>query len=379
MSVPQHAPAIRRSAGVTAAAVVLLVSGCTGSVGSTAATPGATTGTTPASGVAAASGSAPAAGAAATAGTAGTGTAASTGGLEQVPQVATQLQPSVVTVLVSGGNGSGVVYSADGLILTNEHVVRGNRAVQIAFADGQRVAGTVKAVDAVTDLALVQADRRDLPAARFQTRLPVVGSLTVVIGSPLGFQNTVTAGVVSGLHREIPGSATQGQSLVDLLQTDAPISPGNSGGAVADATGQVIGISEAYIPPQAGAVSLGFAIPAATAVDVAEQLRTTGRARHAFAGLVPAPITPEIAQQLGLESTEGVIVAGVTRGGPADTAGLQPGDVITAVDGQPTRTPEDFLAALRPHRPGDTLAVTVHQPGEPERQVQLTVTDRPVT
>jgi serine protease DegQ len=299
------------------------------------------------------------------------------GGLEHVPGVVAKLEPSVVTVLVSGGVGSGVVYTSDGLILTNEHVVRETRNVRLAFADGQRIGGVVKATDAVTDLALVQGDRQGLPPAKFQTRLPQVGSLAVVIGSPLGFQNTVTAGVISGLHREIPGSASLGQSLVDLVQTDAPISPGNSGGAVANAQGEVVGISEAYIPPRAGAVALGFAIPAATAVDIAEQLRRSGRARHAFAGLVPAAITPQIASELGLNSTEGVIVAEVTSGGPAERSGLRPGHVITAADAQPTRTPEDFLAALRAHKPGDTLRLTVRIPGRPDRTVDLTVTDRP--
>ena len=302
--------------------------------------------------------------------------AAGGGGLADVPRIVAELQPSVVTVVVPGGNGSGVVYSADGLILTNEHVVRGTSEVQIAFADGQRVNGTVTATDEVTDLALVQAERRDLPPAQFATELPQVGSLAVVIGSPLGFQNTVTAGVISGLHREIPGSAAQGQSLVDLIQTDAAISPGNSGGAVVGPDGRVVGISEAYIPPQAGAVALGFAIPAATAVDVAEQLRTNGRARHAFAGLVPAPITPQIAQQLGLDSTEGVIVAGLAEGGPAARAGLRPGDVITAVDDEPTPTPEDFLAVLRAHEPGDTLALTVRRAGGSDTQVRISLADR---
>jgi serine protease DegQ len=299
------------------------------------------------------------------------------GSLEDVPEVVAKLQPSAVTILVGRGNGSGVVYKADGLIVTNEHVVRGATDVQVAFADGQRVAGKVRAVDAVTDLALVQAERRDLSPARFQSRLPAVGSLSVVIGSPLGFQNTVTAGIISGVHREIPGSAAEGQSLVDLLQTDAPISPGNSGGAVANADAEVVGIALAYIPPTAGAVALGFAVPAATVLDVVGQLERNGRAQHAYAGLVPAAITPEIASQLGLSSTEGVVVLNVVPGGPAARAGIRPGDVIVAADGEPTATPEDFLSVLRPHKPGDTLTLTVRSPGAEERQVQLTVADRP--
>ena len=299
------------------------------------------------------------------------------GSLADVPAVSAELLPSVVKVLTSGGNGSGVVYTADGLVLTNEHVVRGASTVQLGFADGRRYPGTVQAVDVITDLALVRTDRRDLPVARFRTELPVVGELAIAIGSPLGFENSVTAGVVSGLHREIPGTAAETQALVDLIQTDAPISPGNSGGALVNARGEVIGISEAYIPPQAGAVSIGFAIPAATAVDVAEQLLTTGRARHAFAGLEPTQITPQIAAQLNLPGTDGVIVAAIVAGGPAANAGLQPGDLILAVDAEPTRRPEDFLGTLRRRNPGDTINLTVRGPGGQERTTQLTLTDRP--
>jgi S1-C subfamily serine protease len=144
-----------------------------------------------------------------------------------------------------------------------------------------------------------------------------------------------------------------------------------------DAQGRVIGISEAYIPPQAGAVSLGFAIPAATAVDVAKQLKERGRAEHAYAGLVPAAITPEIAAQLGVPTTEGVIVADTVNGGPADLAGMRSGDVITAVDGKETPTPEDFLAVLRGHKPGDQLKLSVTRPGGDSQIIPLTVTDRP--
>lgn len=304
------------------------------------------------------------------------GAVAAGAGSAQIPDIAARLQPSVVTIFVGQGLGSGVVYTADGLILTNEHVVRGATAVQVGFADGSRVAGTVRATDAVTDLALVQADRTNLPVPKYQTILPRIGDLDVVIGSPLGFENTVTAGIVSGLHREIPGSAAEGQSLVELLQTDAAISPGNSGGAVVNGAGEVIGVSEAYIPPSAGAVSLGFAIPAATVVDVAEQLRTNGRAEHAFAGIEQAPITPQIANQLGLPNTDGAVVLSVVRGGPADQAGMRPGDVLTAFDGKPVRTPEDFLAALRPHRPGDVVTATVRR-GTQTQQLSLTLAGRP--
>jgi serine protease DegQ len=304
------------------------------------------------------------------------GAIAAGAGSAQIPDIAARLQPSVVTIFVGQGLGSGVVYTADGLILTNEHVVRGATAVQVGFADGSRVAGTVRATDAVTDLALVQADRTNLPVPTYQSILPRIGDLDVVIGSPLGFENTVTAGIVSGLHREIPGSAAEGQSLVELLQTDAAISPGNSGGAVVNGAGEVIGVSEAYIPPSAGAVSLGFAIPAATVVDVAEQLRTNGRAEHAFAGIEQTPITPQIANQLGLPNTDGAVVLSVVPAGPADQAGMRPGDVLTAFDGKPVRTPEDFLAALRPHRPGDVVTATVRR-GTQTQQLSLTLAGRP--
>ena len=304
------------------------------------------------------------------------GAIAAGAGSAQIPDIAARLQPSVVTIFVGQGLGSGVVYTADGLILTNEHVVRGATAVQVGFADGSRVTGTVRATDAVTDLALVQADRTNLPVPTYQSILPRIGDLDVVIGSPLGFENTVTAGIVSGLHREMPGSAAEGQALVELLQTDAAISPGNSGGAVVNGAGEVIGVSEAYIPPSSGAVSLGFAIPAATVVDVAEQLRTNGRAEHAFAGIEQTPITPQIANQLGLPNTDGAVVLSVVPAGPADQAGMRPGDVLTAFDGKPVRTPEDFLAALRPHRPGDVVTATVRR-GTQTQQLSLTLAGRP--
>ena len=294
-------------------------------------------------------------------------------GPADIPTIVTNVQPSVVTVFTGrGGLGSGVVYSEDGLILTNEHVVRGRQNVEVGFADGRRVAGKVRATDEISDLALVEAERTGLPVAKFQTDLPRIGELAIVIGSPLGFENTVTSGIISGLHREIPGSASSSQSLVDLIQTDAAISPGNSGGAVVNGRGEVIGISEAYIPPSTGAVALGFAIPAATAVKVADQLREDGTADHAFIGLGLAEITEPIANELGLPDTRGALALSVPEGGPAAKAGMRAGDVIIKLDGDEVASPEDLLAALRSKSPGQTVTVEFRRGTETqEAKVQL--------
>src|SRR4051794_3464627 len=215
-----------------------------------------------------------------------------------LPSLVRQVEPSVVTVLTERGLGSGIVYKADGTIVTNAHVVAGAQDVTVALADGQQVPGKVRSADKVSDLAVIQANRTGLPAATFQKPLPQVGELAVVMGSPLGFEATVTSGIISGLHRQVPGSAATGAPLVDLIQTDAAISPGNSGGAVLDAQGEVVGMSVAYIPPTAGAVALGFAIPAATVVDVADQLLATRAAPHPHIRVQPPPRTPENAPLL---------------------------------------------------------------------------------
>jgi serine protease DegQ len=316
-----------------------------------------------------------------TAGSASTGDGALPGpanpdAASSITQIVENLAPSVVTIFIDGGVGSGVVYSEDGLILTNEHVVRGNTEVEVAFADGQRVAGTVKATDPVTDLALVQAARKGLPKPTFQTALPKVGEGAVVLGSPLGFENTATAGIISGLHRSIPGSARNSLSLVDLIQTDAPISPGNSGGAVINMRGEVVGISEAYIPPTAGAVALGFAIPAATAVEVAEELLADGTAEHAYAGLTPGELTRPIAQQLGIDVSTGVVVLSVDAEGPAGRVGIRPGDVLESMEGVALSAPEKLLAELRSRSPGDTVGFKVRRGGE-SLDVKVELSERP--
>ena len=294
-----------------------------------------------------------------------------------IPGIVRKVEPSVVTISHDQGTGSGVVWSEDGVVVTNAHVVGSARDVEVAFFDGRRADGQVRAADEDTDLAVVDVERQDLEPATFQDELPQVGELAVAMGSPLGFQNTITAGIISGLHREIPGSAQQGiRSLVDLIQTDAPISPGNSGGALLNGRGQVVGISVAYIPPEQGAVSIGFAIPAATAVDVVGDLLRTGRATHAYLGIEPAPVTREVAAQLGLDQAAGVLVMEVGDGTPAAKAGLQPGDVIVRLDDKPVDTVEDLFGELRQHRPGERVTLTVVRDGR-EQQITATLADNP--
>lgn len=358
----------RVAAGLVALAVVG-VAGCSGSSHGTTAT-SATSGNGTV--VGASTSAQPPASTAPTAGDA----------FGNIPTIVTQVEPSVVTIITSKGLGSGVVFSAGGEILTDAHVVAGatNGQVTIAFADGKQVTGKVVGADQITDVAIVKADRTNLPAAKFQSTLPKQGALAVVIGSPLGFENTVTAGIISGLHRQIPGSASQETpgGLVDLIQTDAPISPGNSGGAVVNGNGEVVGLSEAYIPPSAGAVALGFATPAATVLDVAHQLLTTGHVKHAFLGIGPTDLTPQIASELGVHTSTGVVVLSVQSGGAAAKAGLQPGDVITKIGGQQVANVTDLLAVLRKENPGQTVPVTVLRAGG-THQLHVTLSDRPAS
>jgi S1-C subfamily serine protease len=287
------------------------------------------------------------------------------------------LEPSVVTIETSDGLGSGVVWSADGTIVTDAHVVGSNTDVQVDFADGRQVKGTVTAKDTATDVAILKADRTGLTPATFETTLPGLGDLAVAVGSPLGFTNSVTAGVISGEGRSIPGSAGQTESLVDLVQTDAAVSPGNSGGALANGLGAVVGLVEAYIPPSQGAVSIGFAIPAGTVVDVVRQLIATGHATSAYLGIQAASLTPQIRQQLRTNRSSGVAVLAVQPGSPAQAAGLQPGDVIVSIDGKAVATAEDLIGILRRHKPRDRISVAYARGSDGQKTVTVTLSARP--
>ena len=303
--------------------------------------------------------------------------AADGGTLAGVPEIYRKLEPSVVAVRVRGrqgrGEGSGVVYDKR-KIVTNHHVVAGASDIVVALASGARVEASLIASDPRTDVAVLAVDR-DLPPATFASSLPPVGSLAVAIGNPLGFEGSVTAGVISGQDRAIP-SGGRTPALVNLLQTDAPISPGNSGGALVGRDGNVIGINVSYIPPIARAVSIGFAIPAPTVVDVVRQLLADGEVEHAFLGVQLRPLTPAVAAQLGVGVDEGVIVAVVERDGPADRAGLRAGDVIVEADGRDVTAVEDVLSVLRDSDPGDAIALTVMRDGD-RRNVTVKTTRRP--
>jgi serine protease Do len=313
---------------------------------------------------------------------------------EPVAQVASQVEPSVVQVNVEAiqttpfgtergeGLGSGVIYREDGYIVTNSHVVEGASELNVAFADGTTERAEVVGSDPDTEIAVVRVDRDDLPAARFsESDDLVVGQLAVAIGSPSGFESTVTSGVISGIGREFPpelvaGDPTAARSLVDLIQTDAAISPGSSGGALADRDGEIIGINVAYLSPaETGAVNIGFAIPSDTAISVADQLIETGEVSSPYLGVITADLSPEDAERFDLPVDSGAIVSDVEPGSAAEEAGVIRADVIVALGDAPIENMGDLLGALRDYQPGDTVDLTVVRDGD-ELTLDVTLDER---
>ena len=299
---------------------------------------------------------------------------------EPVALVAAKVGPSVVQVNVRAvqqtplgtrrgeGIGSGVIYRSDGYIITNNHVIEDATGVNVAFADGTTERASVVGTDPNTEIAVLKVNRDNLPGATFDENTPIVGQLAVAIGSPSGFESTVTAGIVSGVGREFPpeltGSDSQARALVDLIQTDAAISPGNSGGALADRDGRIIGINVAYLPPQqTGAENLGFAIPSDTAVSVADQLIDTGEVSTAYLGVFTTDLSPEDASRFDLPVDSGALVEQVVPGSAASDAGVRKGDIITALGDARVESYGDLLGALRDYAPGDTVTLTVFRDG----------------
>ncbi len=297
-----------------------------------------------------------------------------------ITDIVQKVEPSVVTIQTRQGLGSGIVYRKD-IILTDQHVVAVNEGqpqtfknVQVSLADGTRLTGTVIGSDVETDLAVIKVPRDDLPPLTFRTTLPRQGETVLAVGSPLGFSSSVTEGIVSALGRDLPSSSST-PPLVDLVQTDAPISPGNSGGALVDVCGHVVGVNEAYIPPQSGAVSLGFATPSVVATSIADQLIAKGVAQHPFLGVNVTNLTPDIARALGTSARQGAVVVSVVRGGPAARAGLQRGDVIVKLGSHQVTDYADLLGELRIVKPGTQVPVTVNRSGQ-EKTLTVTIGSR---
>ncbi len=269
--------------------------------------------------------------------------------------------------------GSGVIVSEQGYILTNHHVIQGADAIQVSLRDGRVAQAKVVGSDPDTDIAVLKVDLKKLPTITLghSERLRV-GDVVLAIGNPFGVGQTVTMGIVSATGRNKLGINT----FENFIQTDAAINPGNSGGALVDAEGNLIGINTAIFSQSGGSQGIGFAIPTSLAKGVLEDIIQYGHPLRGWLGVEAQAITPELAHALNLETTDGVVVTGVIRNGPAHKAGLKPGDVITAIDGNKIADAREAMVAILGRRPGSKLTLTVLRDGE-TLTLQATAIERP--
>ncbi|HNO61312.1 MAG TPA: Do family serine endopeptidase, partial [Plasticicumulans sp.] len=249
------------------------------------------------------------------------------------------------------GLGSGVVVSPEGYVLTNFHVVDGADEIEVAHNDGRKYKARVVGTDPESDLAVLRipADHK-LPVIAFGSSDALrVGDVVLAIGNPFGVGQTVTSGIVSALGRSHLGINT----FENFIQTDAAINPGNSGGALVDVNGNLVGINTAIYSQSGGSMGIGFAIPVSLARNVMEQIVRTGGVTRGWVGVEVQEITEELADSFKLKGTDGALIAGVMRGGPADKAGIRPGDVLARIGGKPVKDAQgmqDLIAALEPGR-----------------------------
>ncbi len=310
------------------------------------------------------------------------------GELTGVASIAAQVLPSVVLIEVRGadgeGTGSGFVLQSDGYLLTNAHVatadVGSGRSITVVFSDGSQTAAELVGVTTDYDLAVLKVDRAGLtPLTLGDSDQVVVGDPVVAIGAPLGLQGTVTTGIVSAMNRPVTAGDSSAPAFINAIQTDAAINPGNSGGPLVNAAGEVIGINSAIAQPPgttlsgtAGSIGLGFAIPANQARHTAEQLIETGTATYPIIGvLIDSRYTGE-GVQVATETVDGQ--PPVVPDGPADRAGIAPGDVILAIDGRPVTQPDELIVAIRAKQAGDTVVLTVRSGGQ-ENEVRVVLSE----
>ncbi|MDT3734758.1 MAG: Do family serine endopeptidase [Denitratisoma sp.] len=272
------------------------------------------------------------------------------------------------------GLGSGVIVSADGYILTNNHVVENMDEIEVATNDGRRLRARIVGLDPETDLAVLQVKVDDkLPAVTFApTESLRVGDVVLAIGNPFGVGQTVTHGIVSALGRTQLGINT----FENFIQTDAAINPGNSGGALTDSAGNLVGINTAIYSRTGGSLGIGFAIPVSIARSVMEQIIRTGAVTRGWIGVEAQEITPELAESFKLPASEGAIIAGVMRGSPADRAGIRPGDVLIAVGGKPVKDPQGMLELIAALTPGSTTQFKLRREAK-ELDVPVSIGKRP--
>ena len=275
----------------------------------------------------------------------------------------------------SSGLGSGVIVSADGYILTNNHVIEDASSIEVALNDGRKFAARLVGRDPESDLAVLRAEHGNetLPLITFadDSRLHV-GDVVLAIGNPFGVGQTVTMGIVSALDRRQLGLST----FERFIQTDAAINPGNSGGALVDRNGHLIGINTAIYSRTGGSLGIGFAIPASAAQSVLSQIVTHGEVTRGWLGVEIQALTPELALSFGHDEEHGALIAGVLRGSPAAESGLRLGDIVTAIDGTIVTTSSEFLERIAALAPGQRTRLTLFRAGR-ELDVDVTAGRRP--
>ena len=269
--------------------------------------------------------------------------------------------------------GSGVIVSDDGYVLTNHHVIRGADQIQVALRDGRETLAEVIGTDPESDLAVLRIDLESLPVIKLtDTTRIAVGDVALAIGNPFGVGQTVTMGIISATGRSHLGL----NAYEDFIQTDAAINPGNSGGALVNAKGALVGINTAIFSRSGGSQGIGFAIPANLARNILDELVTRGRVIRGWMGIEAQELNQELAASFGLQTAAGMIIAGVVPNGPADRAGLQPGDVLLEVDGRPVLDPRRTMSEIAAEAPGTRLPLTVVRGGE-RREVIIELGERP--
>ncbi|WP_430230879.1 Do family serine endopeptidase [Nitrosomonas communis] len=269
--------------------------------------------------------------------------------------------------------GSGVIVSPEGYILTNHHVVEAASEIQVALVDGRNAKARIIGSDRESDLAVLKIDLDNLPSITFgQSEQARVGDIVLAIGNPFGVGQTVTMGIIGALGRSQVGINT----FENFIQTDAAINPGNSGGALTDTAGNLIGINTAIYSRTGGSLGIGFAIPANAAKQIMEQIIETGNVIRGWLGVSMQDITPELAESFRLKKAGGALIAGVLKNGPADEAGIKPGDILLAMDGKTVADSSEMLNLVAALSPGKTVTLTILR-NSSERSVKVKVGKRP--